>query len=63
MAVLNATSAQLETLSNTAAKARNDIQRMSQGELRGATMTPAQRTRIDAELAALKAALDAVVAA
>lgn len=63
MSVLNATAAQLELLSNTSAKARADIQRMSQGELRGSTMTPAQVTRINAELAALKAALDAVVAA
>lgn len=63
MSVLNATAVQLELLSNTLAKAAIDIQRMSQGELRGATMTPAQVTRINAELAALKAALDAVVAA
>jgi hypothetical protein len=63
MAVQYATRVQLEALANALAKSNWDIQKLSQGTFNGPTINPAQRTRIDAELAALKAAVDAVVAA
>lgn len=63
MAIQYATRVQIEALSNALAKSEKDIQILSQGTFNGPTINPAQRTRIDAELAALKTALDAVVAA
>lgn len=59
--VATATRAELEALSVAAYKAYRDIDRMAQGELSGPSMTPAQVTRINAELTALKAAVDAIL--
>ena len=63
MAIQYATRVQVEALSNNLAKAYHSIQNLSQGTYNGPTLNATKRTVVDAELAALKAALDAVVAA
>ena len=59
--VATATRAELEALSNSVYKSIRYIDRLSQGELSGPTLTPAQVTIIDAELTAIKAAVDAIL--
>ena len=59
--VATATRAELEALSAGLYKAYRYIDRMAQGELSGPTLTPAQVTLIDAQLTALKAAVDAIL--
>lgn len=59
--VATATRAELETLATAVYKAIRYIDRMAQGELSGPSLVPAQVTIIDAELTALKAAVDAIL--